>query len=336
MHDERIDGINVHYHGPHIFHTNDDEVWKFVNRFARFIQYEHRVKGMNQGRIFPVPVNLMTMYLLWGVTTAAEAKQKIEETRVICDNPQNLEEWILHSVGRDLYELVVKGFTEKQWGRPCKNLPAGIIKRLPVRMTWDDRYHNERYSGLPEDGYTGMIANMLDGIRVELGVDYFDKRDHWDSLGKKVVYTGPVDRFFDYQHGDLHYRSLRFEVEKKMGDVQGCPQFNYTERDVPYTRTIEWKHFERLECPHTIFTREYPLEWERGIEPYYPILDEANKATYAAYKAMAGHIAHKYLIGGRLGTYKYMDMDQTIGQALRFAQRMLSSSAGEMALQNRS
>ncbi len=321
--DERTAGINVHRYGPHIFHTNDEQVWSFVNRFGRFLQYEHRVKGTNNGKVFPVPVNLMTMYLLWGVTTPLEARQKLEESRVPCDNPRNLEEWVLHNIGRDLYELVVKGYTEKQWGRPCSQLPARIIRRLPIRMNWDDRYHNDRYSGLPENGYTNLFANVLDGLKVELEVDYFDDRDRWDGLAKTVVYTGPIDRFFDYCHGDLQYRSVRFEDEQRQGDVQGCPQLNFTSAAVPYTRIMEWKHFERLEADHTIITREFPQEWTRGIEPFYPIGDEVNADVYAQYNAMTKKMGDKYFFGGRLGTYRYMDMDQTIAQALRFASRIL-------------
>ena len=326
MFDERVNGINVHRYGPHIFHTNDERVWEFVNQFAKFVQYEHRVKGTKDGTVFPVPVNLMTMYILWGVTTPRQAAEKIEQTRVHCEDPTNLEDWILSQIGTDLYELVVKGYTEKQWGRSCRDLPARIIKRLPIRMTWDDRYHGDRYSALPEEGYSGLMGNVLDGIPVELGVDYFDDRDRWDAKAKMVVYTGPIDRFFDYCHGELQYRALRFELEERQGDVQGCPQLNFTAPDVPHTRCMEWKHFERLECDQTIITREYPQEWSRGAEPYYPISDERNMAVFRQYDKLAKELTHKYLFGGRLGTYKYLDMDQVFGQALRFADRVLESS----------
>ena len=297
-----------HRYGPHIFHTNDEQVWQFVNRFGRFLQYEHRVKGTHKNRVFPVPINLMTMYLLWGVTTPQEAQQRLQESRVLCAQPRNLEEWMLHHVGRDLYELVVKGYTEKQWGRSCAELPARIIRRLPVRMTWDDRYHDHRFSGLPEDGYTNLALNMLDGIEVELGVDYLADRDQWDRLAKTVVYTGSIDSFFEQCHGDLQYRSLRFATRRLRGDVQGCPQLNYTASDVPFTRVIEWKHFERLASPETILTTEYPQEWSPGAERFYPISDERNMVVYEKYKQQAKSLSSRYLFGGRLGSYKYLDM----------------------------
>ncbi len=329
--DLRVRGINVHQYGPHIFHTNDELVWKFVNQFGQFSQYEHRVKGINNGTVFPVPINLMTMYCLWGITTPDEAKRKIEETRILCHKPRSLEEWMLHQVGRDLYELVVRGYTEKQWGRPCARLPASIIKRLPVRMNWDDRYHNDRFSGLPEEGYANLFENMLDGVEVELESDYFKDRDRWDQLARMVVYTGPIDRFFGYQYGDLHYRSLRFESEELVGDVLGCPQLNFTSADDPHTRIMEWKHFERRELDHTIITREFPQEWKRGVDPFYPIADERNSIVYSKYKRLA-NASRKFLFGGRLGTYKYLDMDQTIAQALRLISRLIGSTAPHQSL----
>jgi len=305
---EQVEGINVHRYGAHIFHTNNKAVWQYVNQFAEFNRY------MN------------TFNKMWGVVTPAEAKAKIEEQKreAGITDPQNLEEQAISLVGTDIYEKLIKGYTGKQWGRPCTELPAFIIKRLPVRFTYDDNYFNALYQGIPNGGYTAMVEKMLDGTEVRLGVDYLADRSGLNALADKVVYTGPVDAYFDYKLGELQYRSVRFETEVLDTDnYQGNAVVNYTDAETPYTRIIEHKHFEFGTQPKTVISREYSAEWKKGDEPYYPVNDEKNSALYAEYKKLAD-AEPGIIFGGRLGEYKYYDMDKVIEVALSVAAKELA------------
>jgi UDP-galactopyranose mutase len=309
-------GIHVHVYGPHIFHTDDPEIWQFVQRFAKFNHYRHRGCVHYKGRIFSFPINLHTLHQLWGVTTPAEAERKLAEVRIPCANPRNLEQWILSQVGRELYEIFIHGYTSKQWNCDPKELPSSIIRRIPIRLTYDDRYFNDRFQGIPIGGYTGMIMNMLDhpNIRFETGVDYFENQREVKTLGRTLVYTGKVDEFFDYRYGRLEYRSLRFEQEEHAGDYQGVSIANYTDPEVPHTRITEHKHFEFGNQSHTVITREFPEQYDETKTPYYPIRDEANSKVYDRYRMLAQ--TSNVIFGGRLGTYQYFDMHQVIAQAL--------------------
>jgi UDP-galactopyranose mutase len=323
---QNIAGIEVHRYGPHIFHTNNEKVWKFVNRFAEFNHYRHRTVVNYLGRLFSFPINLMTLSQLWGVTTPEQARKKLDEVRERVPNPRNLEEWILSQVGRDLYETFVYGYTTKQWGREPRELPASIIRRIPIRTTYNDRYFDDRYEGIPAGGYTRMFENMLDhsNIEVATGVDYFTHRRELEAHAARLVYTGRIDEFFDFRHGRLDYRSLKFETRELDGDFQGNAIVNYTHRDVPYTRITEHKHFEMKSCDRTVITYEYPDRFEEGKIPYYPIRDEANSAMYERYRSLAG--AESIIFGGRLATYQYMDMHQVVAQALATAERELAGT----------
>lgn len=320
---EKQEGINVHIYGAHIFHTNNKEVWEFLNRFADFNRFTNSPVANYKGELYSMPFNMYTFNKMWGVVTPEEALAKIEEQRKeITEEPKNLEEQAISLVGRDIYEKLIKGYTEKQWGRDCKDLPAFIIKRLPVRLTFDNNYFNALYQGIPIGGYTQMIQNMLEGIDVRLGVDYLENREELSKLAKTVVYTGPVDAYFDYRLGTLQYRSVRFEnITYDYPNFQGNAAVNYTDRETPWTRIIEHKWFEfgkdenGNDLPKTIISREYSSEWKKGDEPYYPVNDEANSALYAKYKELAD--AEKNVIfGGRLGEYKYYDMDKTVEAAI--------------------
>jgi len=322
---ERREGIDIHKYGPHIFHTSDTKIWKFVNQVAEFNNFTYRPKVNFGGRMFSFPINMMTLHQVWGVNTPDEARQKLEQVRIPCENPRNLEEWILSQVGAELYETFIYGYTTKQWMRDPKDLPASIIKRLPIRLTFDDNYFNDTYQGIPQNGYTEMFRNLLQGCDMALGEDYFSDRSKWDSMAKRIVYTGKVDEYFDYCHGELEYRSLRFEHEKRDGDHQGIAVVNYTSRAVPYTRITEHKHFtpERLDkLMSTVYTREYPIEWSRDETPYYPIGDDKNNEIYRKYKETAESTSN-VLFGGRLAEYKYYDMHQVIGSALQKSRREL-------------
>lgn len=315
---EKIEGINVHRYGAHIFHTNNDEVWAYVNRFATFNDYVNMPEAIYKGERYNLPFNMNTFRQLWGVTTAEEAQAKIAEqiAELNIGEPKNLEEQALKLVGRDVFEKLVKGYTEKQWGRRCKDLPAFIIKRLPLRFTYDNNYFNAKYQGIPIGGYTEMTERMLDGIEVRTGVEYKDFiKNTTDTFGK-VVFTGRIDEYYDYALGELEYRTVRFEDEiLDTEDYQGNAVVNYTEYEVPYTRIIEHKHFERTKCPKTVISKEYPTEYRPGLEAYYPINDERNGKLYEAYAEKAK--AEKNVIfGGRLGEYKYYDMDKVIERAL--------------------
>ena len=322
---EDIAGIQVHKYGAHIFHTNDHRVWEYVNRFATFNRYTNSPMANYHGELYSLPFNMLTFNKMWGVVTPDEAKAKIEEQRResgICE-PQNLEEQAISLVGKDIYEKLVKGYTEKQWGRPCHALPAFIIKRLPVRFTYDNNYFNALYQGIPTDGYTAMVEKMLEGIEVRLGVDYLENRDTYSKIAAKTVYTGAIDAYFDYCFGALNYRSIRFETEVLDTDnYQGNAVINYTDAETPYTRIIEHKHFVFGTQKGTVISREYSREWTPEIEPYYPVNNEANNALYEKYRALAEK-EEKVIFGGRLGQYRYYDMDAVILSALDTAEREL-------------
>ena len=315
---EAVEGIQVHRYGAHIFHTNNDEVWNYVNRFATFNRYTNSPVANYKGEIYNMPFNMNTFNKMWGVITPAEAQAEIERQRAAhyVAEPKNLEEQAINLVGTDIYEKLVKHYTEKQWGRPCTELPAFIIKRLPVRFVYDNNYFNALYQGIPVGGYTAMVEKMLEGAEVKLGVDYLADKAAWDAVADKVVYTGPIDAYFGYRLGALAYRSVRFETETlDMENYQGNAVVNYTDAETPYTRIIEHKHFEFGAQPKTVISREYSAEWKVGDEPYYPVNDEANGALYQQYKALAEG-EEKVIFGGRLGEYKYYDMDRVIEAAL--------------------
>jgi UDP-galactopyranose mutase len=317
---EPVEGIPVHRYGAHIFHTNDERIWRYVNGFAHFRQYCHRVKVSHGGRLLSFPINLMTLHQLWGVSTPEEAERRFEEQRVPIENPRNMEEWCLATIGPDLYETFIRGYTAKQWGREPKDLPASIVRRIPVRLNFDDSYFDDRFVGIPEEGYTPIFERMLEGIEVRTGCDFFEDRDTFERLGR-VIFTGMIDAYFDYRFGPLEYRSLRFESEVVEGDFQGCAVVNYTERDVPFTRILEHKHFHGVHSPKSVITREYPDAYEIGREPYYPIADEANKVRYEQYR----EIPTDTIFGGRCGRYVYWDMHQAIGAALTLVDKLAGS-----------
>ena len=320
---EKIEGINVHKYGAHIFHTNNKKVWEYVNKYATFNRFTNSPVANYKGELFSLPFNMYTFNKMWGVVTPEEAMAKIEEQRKeIKGEPTNLEEQAISLVGRDIYEKLIKGYTEKQWGRDCKDLPSFIIKRLPVRLTFDNNYFNALYQGIPVGGYTKMIENMLVGIEVRLNVDYLENKEELDKLAEKVVYTGPIDAYFDYKLGYLEYRSVRFENELlDKPNFQGNAAVNYTDRETPWTRIIEHKWFEfgkdeeGNDLSKTYISREYSSEWKPGDEPYYPVNDEKNSNLYAEYKELAEK-EEKVIFGGRLGEYKYYDMDATVASVL--------------------
>lgn len=320
---ENIEGINVHKYGAHIFHTNNKKVWNYITQFAEFNRFTNSPVANYKGELYSLPFNMYTFNKMWGVVTPEEAAAKIEEQRKeITGEPKNLEEQAISLVGRDIYEKLIKGYTEKQWGRDCKDLPAFIIKRLPVRLTFDNNYFNALYQGIPIGGYTKMIANLLGGIKVRLNTDYQEHKSELDALADKVVYTGPIDAYFDYKLGTLEYRSVRFETELlDQPNFQGNAAVNYTDRETQWTRIIEHKWFEfgkdenGNDLPKTIISREYSSEWKPGDEPYYPVNDAKNSLLYSEYKKLAD-AENKVIFGGRLGEYKYYDMDQVIAAVL--------------------
>lgn len=319
------EGINVHQYGAHIFHTNNKQVWEYVNQFAEFNRYTNSPVANYKGEIYNMPFNMNTFNKMWGVITPQEAKAKIEQQRAEAGivEPKNLEEQAISLVGTDIYEKLVKGYTGKQWGRPCTELPAFIIKRLPVRFTYDNNYFNALYQGIPIGGYTQMVANMLEGIEVRLETDYLENKEAFDAMAEKIVYTGPIDAYFDYKLGALQYRSVRFETETLDTDnFQGNAVVNYTDSETPYTRIIEHKHFEFGTQEKTVISREYSAEWKLGDEPYYPVNDDKNSSLYAQYKELADKEQH-IIFGGRLGEYKYYDMDKVIEVALEVANKEL-------------
>lgn len=324
---EDVEGIHVHKYGAHIFHTNNRTVWNYVNQFAEFNRFTNSPVANYHGELYSLPFNMYTFNKMWGVVTPEEAAAKIEGQRKAAGitNPKNLEEQAISLVGTDIYEKLIKGYTEKQWGRPCTELPAFIIKRLPVRLTFDNNYFNALYQGIPVGGYTNMVANMLKGIAVKLNCDYLENKEELDKLADKVVYTGPIDAYFNYNLGPLEYRSVRFETEVlDKPNFQGNAAVNYTDRETPWTRIIEHKWFEfgkdgqGNDLPKTVISREYSSEWKVGDEPYYPVNDEKNSILYKKYKALADK-EKKVIFGGRLGEYKYYDMDAVIDSALKLA-----------------
>lgn len=341
---EDVEGIHVHKYGAHIFHTNDTEVWNYVQQFATFNRFTNSPVANYHGELYSLPFNMYTFNRMWGVVTPEEAAAKIDEQKrdyiarkqaergLAADapfEPQNLEEQAISLIGVDIYEKLIKGYTEKQWGRPCTELPSFIIKRLPVRLTFDNNYFNALYQGIPVGGYTQMVANMLDGIEVELGVDYLAEKAKYDALAEKVVYTGAIDAYFGYQLGTLEYRSVRFETELlDQPNFQGNAAVNYTDRETPWTRIIEHKWFEfgkdaeGRDLPKTVISREFSSEWKPGDEPYYPVNDEKNGALYQSYKKLADSET-RVIFGGRLGEYKYYDMDKVIASALEMCRQEL-------------
>ena len=322
---ESVNGINVHKYGAHIFHTNNKRVWDYVNSFVEFNRYTNSPVANYKGHLYNLPFNMNTFYQMWGVKTPAEAQAKIEEQKAQyhINEPRNLEEQAISLIGKDIYEALIKGYTQKQWGRACTDLPAFIIKRLPVRFTFDNNYFNDRYQGIPEGGYTALIEKMIDGCEVRLGVDYLADREAYDAIADTIIYTGEIDRFFGYQYGHLQYRTVSFETEilEGVSNYQGNAVVNYTEAEVPYTRIIEHKHFEFGMQPDTVISREYSKEWQPGDEPYYPVNDEKNSALYALYKQLADSQT-KVVFGGRLAEYKYYDMDKVIMSAMEIINKL--------------
>ena len=327
---ENVEGINVHRYGAHIFHTNNEKIWRFVNSLVPFNRYTNSPVASYKGKLYNLPFNMNTFYQMWGVHTPAETLAKLEEQRAEArqmleeqgvSEPRNLEEQALLLIGRDIYESLIKGYTEKQWGRPCTELPAFIIRRLPVRLVFDNNYFNDSFQGIPIGGYNQLIEKLLENCDVRLGVDYFDNREEWNSKATKIVYTGEIDRFYDYRFGHLEWRTVRFENEiLNTPNYQGNAVVNYTERDVPYTRIIEHKHFESFgeevyKNPKTVISREYSTEWQNGMEPFYPVNDERNQKLFEQYKALAER-EENVIFGGRLAEYKYYDMAPTMERAM--------------------
>ena len=315
---QETEGIHVHIYGAHIFHTNNRTVWDYVNQFAEFNRFTNSPVANYRGEIYSLPFNMYTFNRMWGVVTPQEAAAKIEEQRTAAGitEPRNLEEQAISLVGTDIYEKLIKGYTEKQWGRPCAELPAFIIKRLPVRFTYDNNYFNALYQGIPMGGYTKMVENMLSGIEVRLNTDYLAQKEELDALADRIIYTGPIDAYFGHRLGYLQYRSVRFETEVlDMPNFQGNAAVNYTDRETPFTRIVEHKWFEFADQPKTVISREYSSEWKPGDEPYYPVNDERNGQLYRQYKTLA-EAEEKVIFGGRLGEYQYYDMDAVIASAL--------------------
>ena len=322
---KEVEGIQVHQYGAHIFHTSNREVWEYVQQFAEFNRYTNSPVANYKGEIYNLPFNMNTFNKLWSVVTPAEAKAKIEEQAAAyrTEHPANLEEQALNLVGKDIYEKLIKGYTEKQWGHRATELPPEIIKRLPVRYIYDNNYFNDIYQGIPIGGYTAMIEKMLAKAEVRLGVDYLEHKDELDALAEKIVYTGPIDAYYGYQFGELEYRSVSFETEVlDQPNYQGNAVVNYTEYEVPYTRIIEHKHFEFGTQEKTVISREYPAAWKKGDEPYYPVNNEKNNMLYHSYEELAKE-EKKVIFGGRLGTYKYMDMHHVVAEALRVTKEEL-------------
>ncbi|TWT35197.1 UDP-galactopyranose mutase [Posidoniimonas corsicana] len=327
---ESVDGIDVHRYGPHIFHTASDRVWAFVRRFGEFNKYQHRGRVSYKGRLYSFPINLATLRQVWGVESAAEARERIATERVAIERPKSMKDWLLSQVGEELYEMFFRGYTLKQWGQDPANLPAEIARRIPIRMTENDRYFKDSsvHEGIPVEGYTNLVASILDApqIRVELGVDYFSHREQLSRQARRVVFSGKIDQYFGYERGRLAYRSLRFDDERLQGDYQSVAIVNYTDEAVPFTRITEHKHFAPSSVNHTIVTREYSMPHDRCNEPYYPVRDAANNAVLAQYEKLAGGTS--VVFGGRLASYRYLDMDQVIAQAIRKADSAMEGSLG--------
>lgn len=335
---ENIEGINVHKYGAHIFHTSNKEVWDFVNSIVEFNRYTNSPVANYKGKLYNLPFNMNTFYQMWGVTTPEAAQAKIDEQRAEAvakmqadgvSEPRNLEEQAQVLIGRDIYERLIKGYTEKQWGRKCADLPAFIIKRLPVRLVFDNNYFNDKYQGIPVGGYNKLIEGLLDDIETKTDTDFFVNRSYWESIAEKIVFTGKIDEYYDYRFGKLNYRTVRFEQETlDTPNYQGNAVINYTEREVPYTRVIEHKHFEMFgqavyDCPKTVISKEYSTEWQDGMEPYYPVNDKVNSELYAKYKELADKETN-VIFGGRLAEYKYYDMAPIIEKVMEVASNQIS------------
>ncbi len=321
---ELEENINVHKYGAHIFHTNNKDVWQYINQFADFNRYTNSPVANYKGELYNLPFNMNTFYQMWGVKTPQEAKAKINNQKAESkiENPQNLEEQAISLIGKDIYEKLVKGYTEKQWGRKCDELPSFIIKRLPVRYTFDNNYFNDLYQGIPIGGYTKIIEKMLENIEVKLNTDFFDDKEKWLNIADKIIFTGMIDQYYDYCYGELEYRGLNFEFETlDMENFQGNAVINYTDAETPFTRIIEHKHFEDSDSPKTIITREYPKNWKKGEEAYYPLNDEKNSELFMKYRELAEK-EDKVIFGGRLGMYQYFDMWQVIDEALKVVNSM--------------
>jgi UDP-galactopyranose mutase len=328
---ENMENINVHKYGPHIFHTSNKEIWDYINQFSDFIPTVTNIIANYNGELYNLPFNMHTFYQMWKVKTPAEAKAKIEEQKkeYCIDSPENLEEQAISLVGKDIYEKLIKGYTEKQWGRECKSLPAFIIKRLPVRYTFNNNYYNDTYQGIPIGGYTRIIEKMLEGVEVRLNEDFFNDREKWLNIADKTIFTGMIDQYYDYCYGELEYRGLEFESETlDMENYQGNPIINFTDAETPFTRIIEHKHFENSQSDKTVITREYPKNWMKGDEAYYPINDDKNSELYEKYKRLSD-TEDNIIFGGRLGMYQYLDMWQVIDEALKLARQLKQSQITE-------
>jgi len=313
---EEVEGIQIHKYGPHIFHTDDPELWRYVQKYCTFTPFCHRVKVRYHDKIYSFPINLMTLNQLWGVKTPEEARLCLESKKIPCDSPKNLEEWALSQVGEEIYNTFIKGYTSKQWGCDPKELLPFVIKRLPIRLSFNDTYYNDRFQGIPEGGYTRLFSNLLKGIEVRLNQNYFDQKKEWDKQARHIVFTGRIDEFFDYKYGELEYRSLRFENQLlPIPDFQGTAVVNYTDSNILYTRITEYKHFEMKELDHTIISTEYPDKWDRTKTPYYPVNTDANNAIYEKYHQDSLQFP-RIIFGGRLAEFKYMDMHNVIASAL--------------------
>ena len=320
---QNVDGIDIHLYGPHIFHTNDDDIWNFVNKFSKFNNFVLSPKVYRDGKMYSLPFNMNTFYEMWGVTTPEQAKQVIDSQRFEGE-PSNLEEQALSLVGKDIYETIIRDYTTKQWKKDPKDLPSFIIKRLPLRFTYDNNYFNDKYQGIPENGYDQLFTKMLDGVSVRVDADYFKFKKIWDQIAHKVVFTGKIDEYFDYEYGELEYRTLDFIHERLETDnAQGSAIVNYPDKDVPWTRLIEHKHFTKAKTDFTIVTKEIPAEWDKTKVPYYPINDEKNTAIYNKYREKAESL-DEVIFGGRLSEYRYYDMHQVIGSAMVAARKELS------------
>jgi UDP-galactopyranose mutase len=323
---ENLNGINVHKYGAHIFHTNDKEVWDYLNQFAEFNRYTNSPVAIYKDELYNLPFNMNTFYKMWGCKTPEEAKKIIEKQKnnENIQNPKNLEQQAISLVGRDIYEKLVKGYTEKQWGKKCSELPSFIIKRLPVRFTYDNNYFNDKYQGIPIGGYTQIIEKLLKNVKIKLNTNFFTDKEKWENITNKIVYTGMIDKYYDYCYGKLEYRSLKFESEtKNIENFQGNAVINYTENSVPYTRIIEHKHFENTKTNKTIITKEYPIKYKKNEEPYYPINDDKNTKIYKKYEKLAKK-EENIIFGGRLAKYKYYDMWEVVKEALKIAKNEIN------------
>ncbi len=324
---EEIEGISVHKHGPHIFHTSNEKVWTYVKRFATFNQFINRPKVKYKHHLYSFPINLMTLHQLWGVNTPTEAKKKLCDAQIHCENPKNMEEWLLSKVGKEIYEIFFKGYTTKQWRKTPKEMPVGIIRRLPIRLNFDDNYYIDKFQGIPIDGYTKLFEKILEGIQVKLNIDYLEDKEYWDKTAKQIVYTGKIDEYYNYKLGELEYRGLRFETKIKNGDYQGNAVINYTEERIPYTRVVEHKHFNPADNDKTVVTWEFPTISDKNSIPYYPVNTHNNNNLYGKYQKKA-KVEKNLVLGGRLATYRYLDMDDVVLSALQTVDTSLSMGSG--------